>query len=277
MNVTKAIIPVAGRGTRWLPLTKAIEKCMLPVGNRPIIDYVVQECLAAGIKDFYFIVSEDSSQLRSYYRPNLDLEDYLKRNGREELIDLIETPEARFHFIVQPSYGKYGTAIPVDLALPYIDEGESVLVYMGDNYLLENGGESAVSKLLRSTPDGHSGIIGLVVGDNPDIPRYGFIETNEDSELIRLTDYPEIEPEDFIKNVSIYLFSYPLLRAIHNYVREDRPEADKSEYQIVEPFEQAVRDGNIMHVIRSHGTYLDAGTPDSWLKANQFIFNQSKK
>ena len=108
MNITKAIIPVAGRGTRWLPLTKSIEKCMLPVGNRPIIDYVVEDCLRAGITEFYFIVGEDSMQLRSYYRPNLDLEDYLKRNGRDDMLPLIDTPDARFHFIIQPSYGKYG-------------------------------------------------------------------------------------------------------------------------------------------------------------------------
>ena len=51
MNVTKAIIPVAGWGTRMLPITKAIEKCMLPIGTRPVIDYVVQDVLGAGVTD----------------------------------------------------------------------------------------------------------------------------------------------------------------------------------------------------------------------------------
>ena len=60
MNVTKAIIPVAGWGTRMLPITKAIEKCMLPVGTRPVIDYVVQDVLKAGIKDIYFVVLDDT-------------------------------------------------------------------------------------------------------------------------------------------------------------------------------------------------------------------------
>ena len=54
-TVTKAIIPVAGWGTRRLPITKAIEKCMLPIGNRPLVDYVVQDCLKAGITDLYFV------------------------------------------------------------------------------------------------------------------------------------------------------------------------------------------------------------------------------
>ena len=271
MNITKAIIPVAGRGTRWLPLTKSIEKCMLPVGNRPIIDYVVEDCLRAGITEFYFIVGEDSMQLRSYYRPNLDLEDYLKRNGRDDMLPLIDTPDARFHFIIQPSYGKYGTAVPVDLALPYIDEGESVLVYMGDNYLMGQNGESEVSRLVSAAKDGQSSIIGFVVGENPDIPRYGFIEANSDNELIRIVEHPEIEPENFIKNVSIYTLSYPMLRAVHDYVRTDKP---SGEYGIFDPFEQAINNGNIMNVVLSHGTYLDAGNPESWLKANQIVMSQ---
>lgn len=79
MNITKAIIPVAGWGTRMLPITKAIEKCMLPVGTRPVIDYVVQDVLQAGIKDIYFVVGEDSTQLEKYYRSNIKLNEKWQR------------------------------------------------------------------------------------------------------------------------------------------------------------------------------------------------------
>lgn len=83
MKCTKAIIPVAGWGTRRLPITKTIEKCMLPLGNRPVVDYAVQDCIAAGITDIYFVVGEQSTQIRDYYRSNVDLNDYLKRNGKK--------------------------------------------------------------------------------------------------------------------------------------------------------------------------------------------------
>ena len=88
-KITKAIIPVAGWGTRMLPITKAIEKCMLPVGTRPVIDYVVQDVIAAGIKDIYFVVGEQSSQLQSFYRTNIPLNDYLKRAGKEDKLTLV--------------------------------------------------------------------------------------------------------------------------------------------------------------------------------------------
>lgn len=72
--ITTAIIPVAGWGSRRLPITKAIEKCMLPIGNRPLVDYVVQDCIAAGITDIIFVVSEGSEQLQRYYGHNQALE-----------------------------------------------------------------------------------------------------------------------------------------------------------------------------------------------------------
>ena len=100
MNITKAIIPVAGWGTRRLPITKSIEKCMLPIGNRPMVDYVVQDCIDAGITDIYFVVSEDSSQLQSYYAANAALETYLEAHNKTEMLSLVTPPVARFHYII---------------------------------------------------------------------------------------------------------------------------------------------------------------------------------
>src|ERR1044072_794397 len=78
---TKAIIALAGFGTRRLPITKSIEKCMIPIGNRPIIDYVVENCLNAGITDIIFVVGEQSSQIRTYYGNNEALDAYLQQKG----------------------------------------------------------------------------------------------------------------------------------------------------------------------------------------------------
>ena len=72
--ITKAIVPVAGWGTRRLPITKVLEKSMLPVGNRPLVDYSVGELTAAGVKDIYMVVSsEEPCQVREFYRDNLAL------------------------------------------------------------------------------------------------------------------------------------------------------------------------------------------------------------
>src|SRR6476659_3713685 len=85
MNITKAIIAVAGYGTRRLPITKTLEKCMLPVGNRPVVDYLVQDCIEAGITDIIFVVNERHEQIKHYYTGrNESLEAYLEKNGKSD-------------------------------------------------------------------------------------------------------------------------------------------------------------------------------------------------
>ena len=124
MTITKAIIPVAGWGTRRLPITKSIEKCMLPIGNRPIVDYVVQDCIAAGITDIYFVVSEESSQIQAYYEDNGALNTYLIANGKEDYLPMVAPPKnVKFHYVVQNTLGKYGTAVTVALVFPKIRHG----------------------------------------------------------------------------------------------------------------------------------------------------------
>src|SRR5688500_14108078 len=105
----KAIIPVAGFGTRRLPITKAVEKCMLPVGNRPLIDYVVEDCIKAGVEEFYFVVGEEFQQLKRYYGHNQLLEEYLQRNGKQEALDeiLAIAHKARFHYVIQDQHQPY--------------------------------------------------------------------------------------------------------------------------------------------------------------------------
>lgn len=269
MNITKAIIPVAGWGTRRLPITKTIEKCMLPVGNRPIVDYVVQDCLKAGITDIIFVVSEQSDQIRDYYRSNIDLNDYLKRNGKDELLDKVRPIKANLHFIVQPSYGKYGSAVPVALAAQYLEPGESVVVVSGDDFIYNTDGSSEISRLITDTPDGANGMLSVVVDQNDTlIPRYGFMETNEHSNLVRIVEHPDPEPETFIKNVSKYLFNYGMVQAICANVAQDR---ESGEYGMFDAFEGEIAKGEVVHVVPTIGRYLDGGNVQSWLVANKVV------
>ena len=90
--ITKAIIPVAGWGTRRLPITKIIEKSMLPVGNRPLVDYSVQELVKAGVKDIYMVISNvEPCQVREFYKDNLALNQYLIDRGKEDRLKLAKT------------------------------------------------------------------------------------------------------------------------------------------------------------------------------------------
>lgn len=267
-KITKAIIPVAGWGTRRLPITKTIEKCMLPVGNRPIIDYTVQDCINAGITDIYFVVGENSDQIRDFYRTNIDLNDYLKRNGKAELINLIRPPKVNMHYIVQSSYGKYGTAVPVSLVFEQLQPGESVVVLMGDDTIYNADGSSEVAKMIESTPEGECALLGVEVAES-ELSKYGVIKINDthDFEAIVEKPTPGEAPSNII-NVSKYVLNYETMQRIHEYAERDDI---KGEYYITVPINEAVKSGVRMKVVRAQGKYLDSGTVEGWLAANRFV------
>jgi len=271
MNVTKAIIPVAGWGTRRLPITKTIEKCMLPIGNRPLVDYVVQDCLQAGINDIYFVVGEQSEQLQDYYRSNITLNDYLRRNKKQDKLELIKPLEGvKLHYIVQPSYGKYGTAVPIGLAAPYVSEGESVVVLMGDDFIWNEDGSSEVARLLTATPEGSCGLLAARVPQET-VGKYGVIETDVEGNYRSIIDQPSPEeaPSNLI-NISKYLLTKEVLDKAAGLAP-----AHNGEYQLPDAINQYVNEGGRVKVVAAEGEYLDGGSVEGWLHANNVVVGRA--
>lgn len=268
--VTKAIIPVAGWGTRRLPITKSIEKCMLPVGNRPVVDFIVQDCIEAGITDIYFVVNEHSEQVRDYYRSNIDLNDYLKRTGKTDLLDMVRPPRVSLHYVVQSSYGKYGTAIPPSLVFCELAEGESVVIVGGDDFIYNPGGTSAVKRLI----DAAEGVDGAVYGarvEGGDISRYGVLAL--DGTLCKgivEKPTPGSEPSRLI-NISQYVLSYEAMRMIYDYAKTEQ----SGEYYITDVVNEYIVNGGKLRAVEIEGTYLDCGTVESWLAANRIVMGDS--
>lgn len=267
-KIRKAIIPVAGWGTRWLPITKTIEKCMLPIGNRPIIDYVVQDCLKAGIEEFIFIVGEQSNQLEAYYRSNLQLNNYLRRSGREELLEKVAPIDAGLYFITQPSYGKYGTAVPIGLALDYLDENESVVVLMGDDFVYNPDGSSEVQRLIEATPDNQCSLMTKHVGDD-EISRYGVVRMDKMGNYQEIVEKPAKEdaPSD-MANLGNYILNKDVIRLCL-----DVKESPRGEYELTDAINTYVAGGGLVKVVPCIGEHLDGGTIDGWLHANNVVLS----
>jgi len=271
MKCTKAIIPVAGYGTRRIPITKAIEKCMLPILNHPVVDYVVQDCIRAGIIDIYFVVGKDSQQLRTYYGHNERFEEYLRANNKlDQLEGLLPPDDVNFHFVEQDPNGIYGTAVPVALCRKLIPAGESAVVCMGDDCLYYPDLESSDVKYLIEQSSGGAGMLGVEV-EREKLSRYGVLELDEQHNFVRIVEkpYPGDEPSNLI-NVSKYLFTSGLLDEVAQYVEHGEPDG---EYLITDPINAYVQQGHPLKVVPAGGEYLDAGTLGGWLYANQYVAN----
>jgi UTP--glucose-1-phosphate uridylyltransferase len=263
----KAIITAGGWGTRRLPITKAIDKSMLPIGNRPIVDYVVEDCLKAGITEIIFIVSEGSSQLQSYYGRNKALEDYLRDNGKDdELKQVLPLGGITFHYVEQPNNNKYGTAIPISLAVKKHDLKDGAVVLMGDDFVYHEDGQSEVAKLIEEAGQ-ESSLLGVEV----DIKRthiYGVHRVSKEGNLQSIVEKPKAgtAPSNLI-NISKYVMSQKLLNYIVTYCEEDID----GEYMITEPINRYCKDGGIIKVVHATGQYLDGGTLEGWLEANRTV------
>ncbi len=271
-TVTKAIIPVAGWGTRRLPITKAVDKCMLPVGNRPIVDYVVRDCIKAGITEIFFVVNKGSTQLQQYYSDNQRLNQYLEYNRKQDLMELAKPPQGIiFHYIEQDSNDKYGTAIPISIVFPQLKKGDSVAFVTGDAFFHNNDGASEVARLVAATPQNENSILSSTVPPE-EVSRYGIIDFNEDTGLFNgIVEKPPVgqAPSDQI-NTSIFVLNYEMLARIHNYCQIEV----SGEYYLTDVVTQAVLDKINVTVVPAQGEYLDCGNVHGWLHANRLIIGQ---
>lgn len=272
--ITKAIIPVAGWGTRRLPITKIIEKSMLPVGNRPLVDYSVQELIAAGVTDIYMVISNvEPCQVREFYKDNLALNLYLEERGKEDRLKLAKTlPDGvKIHFTSQDPSGKYGTAVPIAMVTEEYNINEPVLVFMGDDFVWNPGKESAAESLIKSVKsETDSAILGVEI-DKSKVAKYGVL-SEKDGELVGLVEKPSPEeaPSNLI-NVSKYIMSPDLLQKIVKYVKENNFGPKDQEFMVTDPIDEYIKDGGTMRIATTKGEYLDGGSVEGWLHANNVV------
>lgn len=275
LQCTKAIIAVGGFGTRWLPLTKSIEKCMLPVGNRPVIDYIVDDCIKAGIKDIYFVVGEQSVQIRTYYGDNPALNAHLESKGKAQELEQIKQIEqkANFHFIVQDFSLPYGTAVPVMLFEKSIklEPDERVLVLMGDQFMhVKEGGSEVKLFLEHIAKSGVTAGMGAVHVPREEVYKYGILELTRHGHknfLKRIIEHPTVEEApSTLNNLSMYLFDEDLFACLQHI------KPTKGEYYIIEALNSYVQQlHKDIAVYSAVGEYLDCGTVEGWLHANQYL------
>jgi UTP--glucose-1-phosphate uridylyltransferase len=272
-KVNKAIILLAGYGTRRLPITKAVEKCMLPIGNRPIVDYVVEDCIRAGVTDITFVVSEQSEQLRTYYGTNQNLHDYLERVGKHQHIEAILEPaqKATFHYVVQTPEMAYGTAVPVALCADMVEEGEQVIVASGDDFEFNRENGSELARLIAQVHESGA-TAGLLATNVPreQTGRYGVIELDDSNCFKRIIEGPDpANAPSTLVNISKYLFDKKLFD-LTKQVMEEAP-APNGEYQVISALNKYVADGGSLPVVPIKGAYLDGGTLEGWLHANNVV------
>jgi UTP--glucose-1-phosphate uridylyltransferase len=172
--ITKAILPVAGLGTRFLPASKAIPKEMLPIIDKPLVQYAVEEAIEIGIKEIIFITSPEKYSIEKHFKKNDDLELSLKKSGKSNFIQKLNPKvfsEIKFHYVNQKEQNGLGHAI---LQAEKLIGNESFAILLPDDLFISH--KSCLSQLLDIHTNKKSSVIAVNRIDKDNIHRYGVIK-----------------------------------------------------------------------------------------------------
>src|SRR5690625_2059661 len=182
MHVKKAIIPAAGLGTRFLPATKAQPKEMLPIVDKPTIQYIVEEAVASGIEDIIIISGRGKRAIEDHFDTSYELETKLAERGKDEMLEQVQSISnlTNIHYISQEEPRGLGHAIYC--AHRFIGE-EPFAVLLGDDIVVAD--EPCLKQLVHVYEKHHSSVIGVHPVPKADVSTYGIIKprTNDQSDV----------------------------------------------------------------------------------------------
>ena len=264
--VRKAVIPAAGYGTRFLPIAKAVPKEMLPLVDKPVIQYVVEEAVASGITDILMIISRSKRAIEEHFHPVFDLESELAAKGREtDLADLRQLQSmARIHFIWQPKMGGLGDAILH--ARDHVGN-EPFAVLLGDTVVTSDT-DKPVTRQLADVVEEHGGsAVALQQVSAEKVSRYGILGGQEVSpNLIRATTFVEKpKPEEAPSNLAVSA-RYVLSPKIFEHLAKTPP-GKGGELQLTDAMASMMKE-ELLHGLRYQGARHDIGNKLDFIKAN---------
>lgn len=264
-NLTKAVIPVAGLGTRFLPATKAIPKEMLTVVDKPLIQYIVHEAAEAGITDIILVTHSSKGAIENHFDKHYELEAELNIRGKSErLIPLQEiTPEGvQIVSVRQPEALGLGHAILC--ASPIIADNEPFAVLLPD-VLMYHSKKGCLAQMVEQYRKMHTSIVALETVANEDVEKYGIAGVKgPDMRIIDLVEKPK--PKEAPSNLSVvgrYIFTPRLMEIL----KTTQPGAG-GEIQLTDAMDALLAEEVMFGFEFKNGKTYDCGDKLGYLRAN---------
>lgn len=261
-KVRKAIIAVAGSGTRFLPATKAQPKEMLPIVDKPIVQYVVEEMVASGITDIILVTKWDKKTLEDHFDRSIELEHSLEQAGKTKLLKEIQRISEMANFIYVRQKGPYGNGTPI-LSAASLVEGEPFVFAWGDDLVLSK--TPFTRRLMENYEQNNAPVIGVQKVPRNEVNRYGIVKLKSGTHQIeQIVEKPTVEAApsqlaDFGRMV--------LTPEIVSILRETKL-GKGNELWVVDAISEYIRrGGKFMAEEVEDGEWLTTGDPLNYLKA----------
>lgn len=270
-SITKAVIPAAGLGTRFLPATKAMPKEMLPVVDKPAIQFVVEEAANAGLKDVLIITGRNKDNLMNHFDSVPELEFTLERKGDQGRLEKVHDSSelAEVHFLRQGQ--PLGLGHAVGRARMHVGD-ESFAVLLGDDLIDER--DHLLSRMVEVHDQHNATIVALMEVPEESIHMYGCaaIEKTAEDDVVRITSLVEKPAlEDAPSNLAV-IGRYVLRSEIFDIIDGLEP-GRGGEYQLTDALNQLADgegEGPVYGVI-FRGRRYDTGDKADWIKANVLL------
>jgi UTP--glucose-1-phosphate uridylyltransferase len=265
-RVRKAVIPAAGYGTRFLPVTKAVPKEMLPIVDRPVIQYVVEEAVASGIEQICIVTSASKFSLEEYFNYNYELESRLKTAGKLKEFEEIRrvADQASFYYVRQKE--QLGNGHAVLCAREFIGD-EPFAVLWGDDFV---SAEPPRARQLLDVYERHGGsVITVFQSTNPeDTKKYGIVQGRQVEPGVTRVESVVEKPgsekaPSNLASIGGYIFTPAILPIL-----EKLAPAQGGEIWLVDAINQLAQQAPVFACEYRHGRYYDCGNKLEWLKAN---------
>mgnify|MGYP001405033860 CR=1 FL=1 len=259
MKIRKAVFPVAGLGTRFLPATKAMPKELLPIVDKPIIQFAVEEAIQAGIETMIFVTGRNKRAVEDHFDANLELEYALAESDKTHYLDLVQNqiPEhVECIFVRQPKQLGLGHAV---LCAQRAVGDEPFAVLLADDFILPKDEMTYLVGQYNANP---STLLSVIPVPDSQVDRYGIVSLNDQNEINGLIEKPQ--PADAPSNLAS-IGRYILQPEIFKILAAQEP-GYGGEIQLADAIHQLAQSGQVrMHEML--GKRFDCGSKRGYLEA----------
>jgi len=264
-TIKKAIIPVAGAGTRFLPATKAQPKEMLPIIDKPVVQYIVEEAVASGIEDIILVTGPSKVSIENHFDYNYELQNFLKKQGKEKDAAAVKDIADMANFIYVRQKGPYGNGTPV-LNCRHIIGNEPFAVIWGDD-LFVGASKPRLKQLIEAYEQYHNPILSCIEVDDEGTNKYGIIDGTElENETILVKNIVEKPGPKKAPSRWGSIGAYILTPDIFPILETTKLGKDK-ELWLVDAIFNLSKQRQI-YAKKIKGKFYDTGSKFGWLKAN---------
>lgn len=259
-KVKKAVIPVAGMGTRFLPVTKSIPKEMLPIIDKPTLQYIVEECVESGIEEILLITSPYKKNIEDHFDQSFELEKRLEKSGKLKELEMVQNISKMCKIFSTRQGEPLGSGHAIKLAKDFIGDEPFAVLYGDDLMKYEI---PVLKQLIEIYEEKDANVIGVCEVDKSLVYKYGIIDMDDNNKIKSIVEKPSIEEATSnLAGLGRYIVKPEIFEELENLTP-----TKTGEYQFTDAMLNLMQKQDF-YACKFDGIYFDIGNQLGYIKAN---------